>query len=271
MDDVAHIVGTAAESRSGTQAVDRALTLLGFIADEPLTTAQVTEKILIPRSTVLRLLSALERHGYVLRANGVWSLGPAILELASREDAFSGLARVARPYLQALVGRFHETAFLCVRERLACLCIDRVEGLRNMRFTTLVGSRTPLHAGASGRTLVAFAPRTVQDAVLSEPLKRYTSRTITDPRDLRRSLSQIRRRGYGYSDSEIDEGAFALAAPVWIGANKPLGVIVVAGPSARLDMSFQQSLSRAVLDSARQLSKELARLGRQVGGRKEER
>ena len=271
MAESVHIVDSGSGSRFGTQAVERALSLLGLIADEPLTTTQVGEKALLPRSTVLRLLAALERHGYILRANTTWSLGPTLLEVTSRQNSHRGLTGVSRPYLQTLVERFEETAFLCVREGIDSLCVDKVEGSRQMRFTTSVGSRTPLHAGATGRTLLAFAPAAVREAVLSRPLKRFTIRTITDPTTLRRSLKEIRQLGYGYSDGEIDEGAFAVAAPVWAGADRALGVIAVAGPSTRMSPSIRQSLSEAVSDNARLLSDELSPLDRRAGARKEER
>ncbi len=262
MAESVHIVDSGSGSRFGTQAVERALSLLGLIADEPLTTTQVGEKALLPRSTVLRLLAALERHGYILRANTTWSLGPTLLEVTSRQNSHRGLTGVSRPYLQTLVERFEETAFLCVREGIDSLCVDKVEGSRQMRFTTSVGSRTPLHAGATGRTLLAFAPAAVREAVLSRPLKRFTIRTITDPTTLRRSLKEIRQLGYGYSDGEIVQ--------TW-GGLPPLTGIAVAGPSTRMSPSIRQSLSEAVSDNARLLSDELSPLDRRAGARKEER
>lgn len=253
-----HIVAEGA-SASGTQSIERALALLRVIGAGSVTTQEAASLANLPRSTTLRLLQALERERFaVRRPDGTWGVGPAISELAARVDIRPALVEAARSQMQSLVERFHETAVLCVREGLESVCVDKLEGPQPMRFTVSVGTRTPLHAGATARTLLAFAPPAIIEAVLVRSQHRYTPQTITEGDALRKALAAVTRNGYAYSEGEIDVAAFAVAAPIRDSSGDVIAALALAGASARMSRSLRRAVADALIEAAATISADLS-------------
>ena len=77
-----------------------------------------------------------------------------------------------------------------------------------------VGSRLPLHATGVGLVLLAHAPTEVFDELLASDRRKFMPNTLTEERELRRRLAEIRSFGLSTSIEELTRGAFSVAAPV---------------------------------------------------------
>jgi DNA-binding IclR family transcriptional regulator len=247
---------------TGTQAIDRGLTVLTLLAERPMTVRDLSERTGLPRSTVSRLLGALERFRLATRADGgVFRLGTGTLTLAARWHHQSGMIVVATPHLERLVRATGETVQLAIPEGLHAVIAAYVESPRPIRLSYTPGARFPLHAGAHGKTLLAFAPDWVLDSVLAGDLRPVTPRTITDVTTLRRQLEEIRRQGYAESHEEVDTGAYALVAPIRAAEGEVIAAVGVSGPTARILEVPTDELKREVLQCAAAISKELGATG----------
>ena len=71
-----------------------------------------------------------------------------------------------------------------------------------------------MHAGASGKLLLASLPEERIDAILAKPLVAFTPRTLTDPKRLRAELARVRRLGYAQDKGEGVPSVLAFAGPV---------------------------------------------------------
>ncbi len=93
--------------KSQVQVIARAATILRALEDENagLSLGQIAQRVNLARSTVQRIVAALETEKLVIAAtpNGRVRLGPTILRLAAsvRSDFIS----LARPFLERAVGR----------------------------------------------------------------------------------------------------------------------------------------------------------------------
>ena len=88
------------------------------------------------------------------------------------------------------------------------------QGRREYALTVAPGQRTPVHAGAAGKLLLAHLAAEELDFRLAQPLAAYTPRTITEPRRLRAELARIRRAGWAQDRGESAPSIQAYAAPV---------------------------------------------------------
>src|SRR5260221_4619882 len=72
------------DAATGAQAVDRALTILGFFDEgqSELTVADVAARLGVHRSTASRLLAALERHGLLESTAAGYRLALLVVPLA---------------------------------------------------------------------------------------------------------------------------------------------------------------------------------------------
>ena len=98
------------------QSVERAARMLElFSVDEPeLTLSQITSRMGLTKATAHRYATALRHAGLMRASNGVYTLGPRIVELAAAALAGLGVIRIADPHLRRLVNDTGQTAVLSV-------------------------------------------------------------------------------------------------------------------------------------------------------------
>lgn len=244
------------------QVLDRTVGILQVLADarSTLGPAEIAEQLSLHKSTIHRLLAALERHGYIRKqpGNGKYGLGLKLFELGSRAVAGLDLRQSAQPILERLVSETGETAHLCVIDGGQMMSVAIAESSRTVRTPATVGRRSPLHCTAVGKAILAFLPERALLALLKQhPLRKYTDRTLVTRAALMAELARIRARGYAIDDEEIEEGLRCVGAPVRNYSGAVVASLSIAGPSFRLSRSRLPVLAEAVVDAAERLSAEL--------------
>lgn len=241
-------------------AVDRALVVMEALAEEPdQGVTEIASRLGMTKSLVFRILQTLEARGFAARDpdRATWSLGYRLTVLGERAGHSKGLYQVARPVMQALRDQTYESVNLVVRDGQQSLVVATREGRHLMRLFAQNGRHGPLHAGGSSVVLLAYAPDEIREAVLSGPLTRYSAHTMTDPDELRRRLERIRKRGWHIAQSDLDEGAFSVAAPIRAADDEVVAAISIAGPIARFDEDRREQYLTAVLEAAGRISHRL--------------
>jgi DNA-binding IclR family transcriptional regulator len=213
---------------SGIQVIARTADILRILQAEPggLTQAEVGERIGLARSTVHRLLNALEDEGLVESTGrrGRYRLGPEIPRMA--DAAWRGSLGDMHPLLEELSREVNETVDLSVLDRTRVTFVDQVVAPHRLRAVSAVGESFPLHCTANGKAfLAAMTPRELAKA-LPDELARFTPHTITDPAVLRRELDRIRAGGIAYDREEHTEGICALGAALGSLAGVPIAVSI---------------------------------------------
>ena len=202
------------DARSGIQVLNRTADILRSLQGHPggLTQTVIGERVDLPRSTVSRLLLALEQLGYVtaLGPRGPYRLGPEVIamSLSARRSVLSEL----RPFLEALSREVNETVDLSILEEDRAVFLDQVVADHRLRAVSAVGHAFPLHACANGKAMLAAMDPVDLDRVLAGTLERYTPHTITTVRALRTELAGVRGRGVAYDREEQSEGICAVGA-----------------------------------------------------------
>ncbi len=223
--------------RYNLASVERALRLLELFEKkgvESLRLSDIADALGVGATVAFRLANVLATAGYLHRESDskTYRLGVRLFALASRVEPVGLVRQHARQAMTNLVAATGETSLLSTRSGLDTVCIERVEASHFIKVTMEIGKHGPLHAGASGKVLLAHAPEHIVGAVLSTGLKRYTQNTIVCADALRERLGLIRARGYDVSKEELDPGVTAIAAPVHA-ADKVLACIAVVLPTSR--------------------------------------
>ncbi len=217
--------------------LDAALTLLETIAEHPgLGVTELARLTGSTKSQVFRQLHTFQERGYVLKnpITRAYDLGYRPLYVAERAKRQTNLLSLAQPYLDELSALSRENAHLIVRDGHHSVCVGLCESPQNLRLYAQVGRRGPLHAGGGSKVLLAYAPYEVRTDVLAGPLERYTDATITDPEVLDQVLAAIVRDGYHLALQDIDDGAFAMSAPIRDHTDGVVAALSIAGPMYRL-------------------------------------
>jgi DNA-binding IclR family transcriptional regulator len=245
--------------------VTRALILLDALGGQrdEWALGDLVEELAMRKTTVFRLLGALEGTGFVVRdaERQTYRLGPALIRLGARARRSVGLHDAAHPVLRALAAETGESATLEVLVNEETLILDEVQGRHLVGSTPEVGTRWPAHATSTGKVLLAARER--EDA--EDPargargkLVRIAPATITSWARLERELEEVRRRGYAVGMEEIEAGFAAIAAPVRNDEGRVVAAISLGGPTTRLHGARIAQLAALVRDGADRIS---ARLG----------
>lgn len=252
---------TAATGKSdpirGAQAIARATDiLLAFSHDRPSRSlSDLAGELELPLSTTHRIAMALESRGLLVQAQRgkEFSLGPAILQLASVLIEQYDLAEAARPSLERIRRETRETASVHRKVGDVRVCLAELPSTHEIKITSGVGRSYPLHAGAASKAILAQLPDSVVDHVigLMTPMAELT---LLTPAELREQLGQIRERGYAISEGETIRGASSVAVPIPTADPDSPAALLVTGPSERLDPNID-SVAALLLDEARQIAR----------------
>lgn len=242
---------------------ERLIHLIKLIASGPhsFSLGEFAARANLPTSSVHRLLKTLERTGLVERGSGQsYRPGRELHRIASQLVSRFDLARSARPLLQELVDRFHETAVLCAYSPSVrrAVVAEVVLTPHPLRFNIDKGLEVALPWGSLGRAVLAFVPRSeIEMVVRSEHTGPLTGVPRPARGELEAELNNIRMRGHArYCDPQFDLAG--VAAPVFNGDGEILGSLGVIMPSSRFSQDLEEELAVALKAAAADLSQQAA-------------
>src|SRR3974390_1665459 len=197
--------------KSQVQVIARAATILRALEEENagLSLGQIAQRVNLARSTVQRIVAALETEKLVIAAtpNGRVRLGPTILRLAA--SVRSDFIALARPYLERLSEELHETVDLSTVKKDHLVFIDQVVGSQRLRTASAGGENFPLYCTANRK---AYLPQPTDEAVerlIGRAYERRTPNTLPRFEQLVKELKLVRRTGVAFDDEEHTLGICA--------------------------------------------------------------
>jgi DNA-binding IclR family transcriptional regulator len=247
---------------SGVQVISRAAEIMRTLrsASDGITQSQLVGRLGLARSTVHRLLNALEAEGLVESSEsrgGRYRIGPLVLQIA--ENAWKGLLVQIHPLLEELSREVFETVDLSVLDRNRATFVDQVAAPNRLQAVSAVGKSFPLHCTANGKAFLAALPDRERAAALPVELPAYTPNTITDPVELDLELLRVREEGVAYDREEHTEGVCAVSTLVRRPQALPLAVSIPL-PAQRF-LGREHILRDALLGWAARVEEQLAERG----------
>jgi IclR family transcriptional regulator, acetate operon repressor len=236
----------------------RAFTLLESMAgeEEGLALADLTRRSGYPKTTVYRIVRALEGLGYVRSVGDRprFRVDGKVEELGAG-GRFQSLRQAARGPMRALVAAFGETVNLGALFGGRVHLLEVIESEHSLRMGGTAGTHEPLHSTALGKAIAAYLESGELEAILNEhPLKAVTSRTITSLEAFQSELQRIRRKGFATDLGENVLGACCIAAPLFRTGHRVVGALSVSGPLTRLGPAVRRDVVREVLVACRTIS-----------------
>jgi DNA-binding IclR family transcriptional regulator len=203
--------GSGERPQHQVQVIARAAAILRALEDEAagLSLGQIAQRVNLARSTVQRIVAALEAEKFVIAASptGRVRLGPTILRLA--DSARTDFVAVARPYLTQLSGELKETVDLSVVKKDHLVFIDQVIGSQRLRTVSAVGETFPLYCTANGKAYLAELDDTAIARLIGTSYASRTPHTLTRLDALLRDLKTVRKTGVAIDREEHSLGICA--------------------------------------------------------------
>ncbi len=224
------------------------------------TLQEIKQALELSQTTAYRILNTLVRLGYLFYEEGTkrYKVSRKLLTLGFRSLKEHNMLEVVLPRLQALRDEVKETVCFGVLGNEKGIFIEQAQGLHTFHFVLSPGKSFELHCSAPGKAIMAYLPNTVRDRYLSHMrFERYNSHTITDRNVYLKELENVRKLGYALDNEEEMTGVICIGAAILDYTGYPCGAIWMLGPKDRLPKEVMQTSAKAVVQVAKQISKEL--------------
>ncbi len=245
---------------SGVQSIERAFSVLRVLARGPLGVTEIAERTALPKSTVSRLLAALEQEGAVeqLEVGGGYSMGATLATLGDAASPTGSLRSIVRPFIEELALMTGGSAGFTMRDGGRAYWVDNVDDTDELvMLADKSGQSFPLHAVPTGMAMLANISEADLDAYLRAAV-RNLDEPLEDPDAVRQRLISVRADGVMVSREELDPGVNAIAAAFRGPSGDWTGAIYVQGPSFRFpDEGDEPRVVKLVSEAAMQLSDRL--------------
>lgn len=227
--------------------VHRAFALLQLVvgADEPLGVRELGRRAGLSRSTTSRTLAILTELGMVERtADGGVRPGAALATLAGQTGRSPAVMRERyRALATDLQRRYGENAAVGIDDGAGFLYLASARVPAAVQVADPVDETFPYHLVAPGLVVMAHWPAARLDEHLAtSPLDAATEHSVTRPTIVRRRLAAIRKRGFAWTDQELDLEVNGLAAPILDDAGELVAVATLYGPSYRFAETLHPEL-----------------------------
>lgn len=244
---------------SGIRVIARAADILFSLGRHPegLSLREIARQVGLPRSTVQRIVSALEEANLVIAASAAsgFRLGPAVTMLAASVRPFD-IVSTARPLMQQLVGELGETVDLAIFAHGKAVVVDQISGTFPLLAVSAIGDSLPINGTASGKALLAaLSPKELTLLREQTPLKPVTGKTTSDWEELEKELESVRETGLAFDHEEYLAGISAVAT-VLRGPSGELAAVSMPVPTERFDATGER-LAKTLLERSQSLQRRL--------------
>lgn len=248
------------------QSLQRTFDILEVVANSvsPVSLKYITGETGLPKSTVYRLLSNLEKRDYVrCDSNGSYRLGIQLLMMSQRAEQNFDIKNLARKYLLRLNELTKETVHLGILATNRVLYVDTVESPHALRLVAKLGTTNSVHCTSLGKALlVKHDDIQIREILISDGMERRTENTLCTAEDYLTEIAKVRRLGYALDDCESELDGRCIGAPVYDNAGQVVAAISISGLASRFSKEYIESeVAGELLRSTREISKSLGYSG----------
>lgn len=244
------------------QSVDRALSILEqfSIRENEIGLSDLSKYTGLKRTTCYGLAETLLARGYLSfnEDNSKYRLGIKTLELGQLFSESLDLRKIARPFIQKLSDKYHQTVHLVIPDHYDAIYIDKVGENEVFRVRSRIGTAAERYCTGVSKVINASLSDSELEQALSQPFKKFTDNTITDADKYKEELKKVREQGYAQDMEELELGLICVAAPIYDHNREVIAAISMSGPNQLMCAKSEQVI-QDVKDIARQIS-------RQIGG-----
>ena len=199
---------------------------------EVLTLTQLSQRLDMPKSTLLNMLKTLESDGYLYHTpnSSGYRLGYKVLLLGYNMRSSMQVIQYAIPFMEDLLAKTKETIYLTTHSGGQVFYLDAVYNSRRFGKYSVTGKLLPMHCTGCGKAMLSYMDEEdVMRIIQYWGLSKKTPYTITDPDRLLEELALCRKRGYALDHEEETLGVKCVATAIRATNGKPVGAISIQG------------------------------------------
>ncbi|MGD9118378.1 MAG: IclR family transcriptional regulator [Dehalococcoidia bacterium] len=243
------------QKSTSIRAVYRAVKILVCLSNNTNTLTEIANCCGLTKPTVYRLMKTLDELHLVTQdpVTRHYYLGPLINQIASNPQAnHHYLITSALEEMKYLWDFSGETVELNIMVGVKYIRLHEIQSKFDLKVVQGPDPVGPIYVGATAKILLSqLNDEDLQIAMRNVDIRSVTEHSVTDKRELKNQIKQIRKQGYSISHGERISGALCISAPVsnyfW-----PVALSLI-GPESRLQPTLEETLEK-VKSSAHRIS-----------------
>ncbi len=254
---------TAPGKLSGTQSIERALSLLREIAAHNRGGTRLLDlatRTGLQRPTVHRMLKCLAAENMVQQDpdSHRYFLGSMMFELGLSAAPRFNLREICHPALARIAEATGDTVFLSQRSGLDTVCLDRHEGAFPIKtFTLEIGMRRPLGVGIGSLAILAELQDEDIRNIIASNAPRMPEYGLT-PNSLLSQIKKAQKLGYAVRETPTLAGVRSIGQALHNRSGIPFAALSVSAISSRMTEKRVAELAILLKNEARLIEKQLA-------------
>src|SRR5260370_16410685 len=200
------------------ESLDRGLRVLqSFGIDRrPMTLGDSAKDWSRARAPARRILMTLQKSGYVVGDERLFSLTPHVLTLASAYLASNQISTVMQPLMDEVSAKAREICSLAVLDGDDAVFVARASPARVFPSGIDVGYRLPAFCTSVGRVLLGrLSTEELVATIDATILKSQTPETIMDKSLIVAAIITDRSKGYSMVEQEAEAGFRSVSVPIY--------------------------------------------------------
>lgn len=243
------------QKSTSIRAVYRAVRILTCLSNNTNTLTEIANCCGLTKPTVFRLMKTMEELHLVTQdpITRHYYLGPLINQIASNPQAnHHYLITSALEELRYLWDFSGETVELNIMVGIQYIRLHEIQSKFDLKVVQGPDPVGPIYVGATAKILLSqLNDEDLQIAMRNIEIRPVTEHSVTDKRELKKQIKQIRKQGYSVSHGERISDALCISAAVsnyfW-----PVALSLI-GPESRLQPQLEE-ITEKVKASAHQVS-----------------
>jgi IclR family transcriptional regulator, pca regulon regulatory protein len=212
------------------EALARGLDVIRAFGRRPqaMSLAAVADATGLHRPTARRVLVTLTQLGYVRPVDGGFALTARVLDLGMCYVLSQNLWEIARPHMEDLVSRTHESSSIAQLDGSDIVYVARVAVPKIIALAVTIGTRFPAMQTSLGKVQLAALPVEEAERVLAEPSRSgITAKWQPGPAERAAALREVAGRGWALTDEQLAPGIRSVAAPLRDGEGRVIAAMNV--------------------------------------------
>jgi len=248
---------------SGTQSIERALTLMREIAAHNRTGSRLLDlanRTGLQRPTVHRMLKCLTLENMVQQDPDThrYYLGSMVFELGLTAAPRFNLREICHPAMNRIADATGDTVFLTQRSGLDSVCVDRQEGTFPIKtFTLEIGMRRPLGVGTGSLAILSALPDDEVRHVVTANAPRLPEYGLT-PTSLLAQVKRAQKLGYALREMPNLAGVRSIGHALHNQSGVAFAALSVSAISSRMSEKRVLELATMLKNETRLVEKHVA-------------
>ena len=244
-------------------ATEKTLVLLEYLAGYPhgVSLSQIAAELGLTRSGCHRLLGELIRFGFVRQnqQHGDYALTTRLAALGLSYLSRTGVVDIAQPLLERLADETQELVRLAIVDDERLTLVAKAQGARSgLKYDPDMGTDLRLSCSAAGHAWLMTLPEDrAMEIVARQGFGRAEDYGPNAPMGMGALLKMLkahRRHGFALVQDMFTPWMSGIAAPIQRRGEPVAGILVIAGPSVRLDRQRLLDMAPSLLATASELA-----------------